>query len=173
LYALWAFIPTWILAYAENSSSGLNVPLWSALIIAAGFIGCAGGGLLSDKAGSARVAAVQLRISGICCLLSPLFFSLNESLFLAFLVVWGITVAGDSPQFSALNAYTAPREYVGSALTVVNSIGFLITVFSVQLVNFLLPLLGPQFIFWLLIPGPVIGLWKLKPLYRSNTGLTP
>jgi len=172
LYTLWAFIPIWILAYSETTYLQINVNLWSFLIIAAGFIGCACGGLLSDKVGSARVAAVQLFISGICCVLSPLFFSLDVSLFIALLVVWGITVVGDSPQFSALNAKTAPREYVGSALTIVNSIGFLITVFSIQLVNSLLPLLGPQFIFWLLIPGPVIGLWALKPLCRSTTGLT-
>lgn len=157
LYTLWAFIPVWLLAYAEHAHIELNVSLWSFLIIAVGFIGCAGGGLVSEKVGSARVAAVQLLISGICCVLSPLFFKTDVSLFIAFLVVWGISVVGDSPQFSTLNAQTAPREYVGSALTIVNSIGFLITVFSIQMVNSLLPMLGPQIIFWLLIPGRLSG----------------
>ena len=103
-------------------------------------------------------------MSGICCLLSPLFFNANFGLFIFFLLIWGVTVIGDSPQLSALNAANAPREYVGSALTIVNSIGFLITVFSIQLVNSLLPVIGPEFIFYLLIPGPVVGLWMLKPL---------
>lgn len=164
LYTLWAFIPVWILAYAENNATPLNIPLWSFLIIAVGFVGCAGGGVVSQKAGSARVAATQLLISGICCVLSPLFFKAGLPLFMAFLVVWGISVIGDSPQFSALNAENAPREYVGSALTIVNSIGFLITVFSIQLISFVLPLIGPQYIFLLLLPGPLIGLWALKPL---------
>jgi MFS family permease len=168
LYTLWAFIPLWILAYAENTGTVLNVPMWSFAIIAIGFIGCAGGGVISRKVGSARVAAIQLLISGICCALSPFFFNAELPIFLAFLMAWGISVIGDSPQFSALNAENAPREYVGSALTIVNSIGFLITVFSIQLISFLLPLIGPQAIFLLLLPGPLIGLWALKPLYYTK-----
>src|SRR5262245_7264477 len=38
------------------------------------------------------------------------------------LPITGITVAGDSPQFSALNAHFAPTQLVGSALTIVSSI---------------------------------------------------
>ena len=168
LYTFWAFIPLWLMAYADNSNTVLNISLWSFLIIAVGFVGCAGGGLLSEKSGSAKVAAIQLMVSGICCLLSPLFFDANMILLIIFLMVWGITVIGDSPQFSALNAINAPREYVGSALTIVNAIGFLITVFSIQLASSVLFTLGPQYLFWLLIPGPLFGLWKLSPLYRSQ-----
>ena len=168
LYTLWAFIPIWLLAYSEMNSISLNVPLWSFLAIAIGFFGCAIGGVISAKVGSAKVAAVQLTVSGICCLLSPLFFTAEFTLFIIFLFIWGITVIGDSPQFSALNAENAPREYVGSALTIVNSIGFLITVFSIQLVNSLLPVIGPEYIFWLLIPGPMIGLWMMMPLLEDQ-----
>jgi len=168
LYTLWAFIPIWLLAYSEMNDITLNVPLWSFLVIAIGFFGCAVGGVISAKVGSAKVAAIQLTVSGVCCLLSPLFFSAGLTLFIIFLFIWGITVIGDSPQFSAMNAENAPREYVGSALTIANSIGFLITVFSIQLVSFLLPLMGPQFIFWLLVPGPLVGLWMLKPLLENQ-----
>ena len=168
LYTLWAFIPIWLLAYSKTSGITLNVPLWSFLVIAIGFFGCAVGGVISAKVGSAKVAAIQLTVSGACCLLSPLFFGAGLALFIIFLLIWGITVIGDSPQFSALNAENAPREYVGSALTIANSIGFLITVFSIQLVNSLLPLIGPQYIFWLLIPGPLVGLWMLKPLLENQ-----
>ena len=168
LYTLWAFIPVWLVAYAENAGIAMNVPLWSFAVISVGFIGCVGGGLISQKSGSAPVAAVQLLMSGLCCLLSPLLFHANPAWLIVFLVVWGITVVGDSPQFSALNAATAPSSNVGSALTIANSIGFLITVISLQTVNSLLPLIGPEFIFWVLIPGPIIGLWALSPLYRAH-----
>ena len=168
LYTLWAFIPIWLLAYSEMHGITFNIPLWSFLVIGIGFFGCAIGGVISTKIGSAKVAASQLTVSGICCLLSPLFFNAELSLFIVFLFIWGITVIGDSPQFSTLNAENAPREYVGSALTIANSIGFLITVFSIQLVNSLLPVIGPEYIFWLLIPGPVVGLWMMKPLLRAQ-----
>ena len=164
LYTLWAFIPIWLLAYSEMNRINLNVPLWSFLVRGIGFFGCAIGGVISARVGSAKVAAVQLTVSGICCLLSPLFFGADLAVFFIFLFIWGFTVIGDSPQFSALNAENAPREYVGSALTIANSIGFLITVFSIQLVNSLLPVIGPEYIFWLLIPGPMIGLWMMRPL---------
>lgn len=168
LYTLWAFIPVWLLVYAGNHELRLNIPFWSFLIIAIGFVGCVGGGLVSKRAGSARVAAIQLALSGICCLISPLLFNANPLVFFAFLLIWGITVVGDSPQFSALNAANAPREYVGSALTIVNSLGFLITVFSIQLVSSMLPLMAAQYIFWLLVPGPVLGLLAMRPLLGNK-----
>lgn len=173
LYTLWAFIPVWLLAYGNFSSTSINISIWTFVIISMGFVGCAVGGVLSRRIGSARVAAAQLLISGICCLLSPLFFHADSWLFLGFLVIWGISVVGDSPQFSALNAQHAPKQYVGSALTIVNSIGFLITVFSIQLVSYLMPLLGPEFIFWLLLPGPVLGLLAFRSLlWTSERGKT-
>jgi DHA1 family inner membrane transport protein len=120
------------------------------------------------RIGSARVAASQLAISGACCLLAPLMIAATPFVFLAFMLLWGITVIGDSPQFSALNAEYAPREYIGSALTIVNSIGFLLTVISIQLASWLLPMVEIQYLFWLLLPGPVIGLWALRPLWRND-----
>jgi hypothetical protein len=77
-------------------------------------------------------------------------------------------VVGDSPQFSALNAENAPLEYVGSALTIVNSIGFLITIFSIQLASAILTHISAQYIFLLLVPGPIIGLWMLRLLFVGN-----
>ena len=164
LYTLWAFIPLFLLAYSNSNDILLNVPLWSFLVIGVGFFGSAIGGIVSTRFGSARVAAVQLSISGTCCVLSPILFNAEPIIFLSFLLIWGITVIGDSPQFSALNAANAPREYVGSALTIVNSIGFLITIFSIQLASTMLTQISPQYIFLLLVPGPLIGLWMLRPL---------
>ena len=169
LYSLWAFIPVWLAVYAAIQDIAPNIPFWTFLVIAAGALGCVLGGAVSNRVGSARVAATQLGVSGLCCLLSPFLFNLSPPLLLAFLLVWGITVAGDSPQFSAMNAVNAPRELVGSALTIVNSLGFLITVFSIQLTASLLPLIGVQYIFWLLVPGPLLGLPAMRPLLQGST----
>ncbi len=163
LYAFWAFLPLLIAARAAE----LSVPLWTFAVIAVGALGCVAGGLVSLRAGSARVAFAQLSASGVCCLLSPLLFYAPTPLFLAFLLFWGIVVAGDSPQFSALNAAYAPRELVGSALTIANCIGFAITIGSIELLNAAAGSLAPQWLFVLLAPGPLFGLAALLPLLRA------
>jgi len=169
LYALWAFIPVLIQAYTDKALQPLNVPFWSFWVIAVGCLGCIGGGLLSKKLGSPSVAFFQLLASGICCLLSPLFFQAPPGLFIGFLVIWGIVVVGDSPQFSALTAQTAPGDLVGSALTIVTSIGFFITILSIQFTNLIIEFFSPAYIFLFLVPGPIFGLANLWPLYRSHS----
>ncbi len=167
LYTLWAFFPVLIKAYADMAQQPLNVSFWSFWVIAVGSLGCIGGGLLSNKLGSPSVAFFQLLVSGICCLLSPVFFHAPPGLFLGFLVLWGIVVVGDSPQFSALTAQTAPGEWIGSALTIVTGIGFLITIVSIQFTDFIMTFLDPAYIFIFLVPGPIFGLLNLWPLYRK------
>jgi MFS family permease len=171
LYAFWAFVPFAIGAHvAVAGGRDLNVPLWAFAVIAAGFLGCAGGGLVSLRAGSARVAFAQLAASGVCCVASPFLFHAPTPVFLAFLLVWGVVVVGDSPQFSALNAQNAPRELVGSALTIANSIGFAITIGSIQLLNSLAAPASAAFVFLALAPGPALGLLALAPLLRARDG---
>ncbi len=167
LYALWAFIPL-VLQEASRGTTGLNIPLWSFYIIAAGSVGCVGGGLASLKQGSAKVAAMQLSASGICCLLSPSVFFAPLPVVLLFLIFWGVVVVGDSPQFSTLNAQYAPKELVGSALTIANCIGFAITIVSIQLLSGLTSWLSPQY--WLLPLGlgPLLGLIAMKPLLQAE-----
>ena len=164
LYTLWAFMPLLLLAYANQHDMALDLSRWAFLFIAVGSLGCIVGGIASMHAGSARVAACQLAVSGLCCLLVPLMVDASPVVFLGFVLLWGITVIGDSPQFSAMNAKYAPREYIGSALTIVNSIGFLLTIISIQLASWLLPLMSIEYLFWVLLPGPVIGLWALRSL---------
>jgi MFS family permease len=169
LYAFWAFVPMWLLASTNASDTTLNISLWSFFIIAIGSVGCIVGGIYSVRLGSARVASVQLFVSGCCCVLSPLLFGTNTVVVLVFLMIWGVTVIGDSPQLSALNAENAPPEYIGSALTFANSIGFLITIGSIYGINYLLPIIGPKYIFWILVPGPIIGFLALRTLRSQST----
>jgi MFS family permease len=167
LYTLWAFFPVLISEYAAATRQPLNIAFWSFCVIAAGSLGCIGGGLISKKLGSPAVAFFQLSLSGICCLLSPFLFQAPVEFFLGFLILWGVVVVGDSPQFSALTAQTAPRELVGSALTIVTSIGFLITIVSIQFTNYLTQYLSLKFVFVFLFAGPIIGLVYLWPLFRN------
>ncbi|NUN61378.1 MAG: MFS transporter, partial [Burkholderiaceae bacterium] len=118
--------------------------------------------------GSARVAAVQLATSGLCCLLAPWLMRAPDALFYAWLLVWGITVSGDSPQFSALTARNAPPQAVGSVLTLTNSIGFGISIVSILLFVELSAhvALGP--LLTGLALGPALGLLALRPLLRTR-----
>ena len=168
LYTLWAFVPVILMAYAaDNPAIDRNISFWTFWIIAGGSLGCILGGLISKRVGSASVAFIQLAASGICCLLYPWVFQSSSGLFLGFLIFWGIVVVGDSPQFSSLVALTAPKELVGSALTIVNCIGFSITIFSIQLTNYLIDFILPDYLFLFLAVGPIMGLISLKPLLRS------
>jgi len=169
LYAFWAFVPVVLAAQISAANAEpLNVSVWTFSIIAAGALGCVAGGLISKRVGSAPVAFTQLLTSGACCAISPLLFYAPAPIYLAFLLLWGIAVVGDSPQFSALNAANAPRARVGSALTIANCIGFSITIPSIELLNWAAPKVGAQWLFLMLLPGPVFGLVALLPLLRGR-----
>ncbi len=170
LYTFWAFVP---MLLAAHLAAPPDVSLWSFAVIAVGAVGCAGGGLVSLRAGSARVAFAQLSVSGLCCLLSPLAFAAPTPVFLAFLLLWGVTVVGDSPQFSTLNALTAPPALVGSALTIANCIGFSITIVSIQLTTYLSASLEPAYLLMPLAVGPALGLVALAPLLRGRADAAP
>jgi MFS family permease len=158
LYAFWAFIPSVINYFNLQQAQSLNVSLITFFSIGIGAIGCGLGGILSKRIGSERVALFALATSGACCILSPLIYEMPPWLFFSFLFMWGAMVIADSPQFSSLVALGATPEMRGSAITIVTCIGFSITVLSIQLLNQLSPLIGEQFLFWLLIPGPSVGL---------------
>ena len=97
---------------------------------------------------------------------------MSPLLFLGFMIVWGITVISDSPQFSALVAQTAPPEYKGTALTFVTCIGFAITIISIQVLDRIwigLHFLPKNKTFILLAIGPLIGLFYLYRLVRKKS----
>jgi MFS family permease len=166
LYTFWAFVPLMIAGYAAmHSLPPVNAALWSFIVIAAGSVGCVAGGVISRAQGSARVAFAQLSASGLCCLASPLAYQLPWPAFVAFLVAWGVFVVGDSPQFSALNAANAPRQILGSILTMVNCIGFALTIPSIELMTWLAARVP---VAWWFVPvaiGPALGLIACRGLF--------
>ncbi|MEQ8928005.1 MAG: MFS transporter, partial [Fulvivirga sp.] len=162
LYTFWAFIPFLIYYFNELNSIELNVSLWSFLIIAIGGVGCVIGGYISINKGAKQTAAVALLISGLCCLLSPIIILYSStSIFLLFLLVWGFAVITDSPLFSTLVATNANAEIKGTALTIVNCIGFALTIISIQLIQYLSTTISSEYLFLFLVPGPVFGLISL------------
>lgn len=162
LYAFWAFVPVILTSYLKlYPEQDWHISLWSFIIIGIGGIACMLSGLLSQKWGSKRVAFIALLCSGLCCVLSPLMFSVSFPLLLIFLLFWGMTVVADSPLFSTLVAYHAPVMTRGTALTIVNSVGFAISILSIQLLTGLLEGMDPRYLYVLLGIGPVLGLISL------------
>jgi MFS family permease len=160
LYAFWTYVPVLLLAYSEFHNTTLNISLLSFVIIASGTLSCILAGYIAHKFGSKKTATWALSLSGICCLLSPILFLINSSvLFISFLVFWGMTVIADSPLFSTLVAQNSDPKSKGTALTIVNCVGFSITIVSIQLLNFLITEFRlVQFAFLILALGPIIGL---------------
>jgi len=163
LYAFWVFVPVILTAYnSRYHDAAINVPLLSFLIIVSGSISCVLSGYVSQQIGAKRTATIALALSCICCIASPLFL-FNHSLvaLILFLFVWSIAVIADSPMFSTLVAQNAPPESKGTALTIVNCIGFFITIISIQLINALRTEANTNYIYALLAIGPVLGLIAL------------
>jgi len=164
LYAFWAFVPVMLKLYVQlHQQSTLNISIFSFFIIGIGGFSCVIGGYISQYIGAKRTAFSALLLSCICCLISPFIFMVNhEILFIGFLLFWGMVVIADSPMFSTLVAQNAENEIKGTALTIVNCIGFAITILSIQLLNSMQFVLDSKNIYLILAIGPILGLIALK-----------
>ncbi|WP_400077736.1 nitrate/nitrite transporter [Winogradskyella sp. R77965] len=160
LYAFWTFVPSLLFIHSEIHNTELNISLFSFIVIASGTLSCILAGIISGTYGIKRTATLSLTISGLCCLFSPLFFMIDSSvIFIGFLILWGMVVIADSPLFSTLVAQNTDAQSKGTAFTIVNCIGFAITIVSIQLLNYLIMNIdNPQFIFIVLAVGPIIGI---------------
>ncbi len=171
LYAFWAFVPVMLTVFVTTyPEQQLNVSRWSFIIIGFGAVACVMGGYLSQAFGAKRIATLSLILSGLCCLLSPVMLTQSSStMLLAFLFVWGLVVIADSPLFSTLIARYAPAETRGTALTIVNCMGFSITIVSIQLLNHLMMRWDIHYLFVILAAGPILGVSALL-LRRAQQG---
>lgn len=151
LFPLWAAFPFWLVAAGVSGAVTVGALL-------AGAVGCAVAGVVSRRRGEASVARVALAVSAACCLASPLVFGAPPLLVVAFALVWGAAAVADSPMFSALSAATAPRAYVGTALTVQNSIGFAIAIAGTAVLVPLADAVGWRWAMLALAPGPLLGI---------------
>ena len=170
LYAFWAFTPLMLKTYNDlHPETNFNIPILSFMIIGIGGLACVLSGYLSEIFDTKRIAFISLLLSCACCLLSPILFSIeSETVFIAFLLFWGITVIADSPLFSTLVAQNAAGEIKGTALTIVNSIGFAITIISIQFISSLKTVTDSNSVYICLAIGPILGLLALSKKRKST-----
>lgn len=164
LYAFWAFTPLMLQTYTDlHPEANFNIPILSFLVIGVGGLACILSGYLSQTFGATRIAFISLLLSCGCCVVFPFLYNFPSGLFfVCFLLFWGMVVVADSPLLSTLVAQNAPPEIKGTALTIVNSIGFAITIISIQLISGLRTVTDSNSIYICLAIGPIFGLLALS-----------
>jgi MFS family permease len=162
LYAMWAWIPLFLLA----SFTAVGVaPHWASLaafaVMGAGAIGSVIAGRAADRYGRTTITIVALSVSGACALVIGMLFAGNPYLLVGLSLIWGFTVVADSAQFSAAVSELSDRDYAGTALTLQTSLGFLLTLLTIRAIPYLVSWVGWQWAFTFLAIGPVIGIWAM------------
>ncbi len=170
LYAMWTWIPLFLGA-SFAAMQFANATRWAALlsfaVIGIGGIGSLLAGLVADRWGRTRVSIVSLLVSGSCAVLTGIFFDLSPVLITLLTLIWGAAIVADSAQYSASVSELAPREYIGTALTLQTSLGFLLTLVSIRLIPVTVNMVGWRWSFAVLAIGPVLGIWAMLSLLRS------
>ncbi|MEO5616549.1 MAG: MFS transporter [Candidatus Eisenbacteria bacterium] len=167
LYAMWTWLPAFLaaslavsappgLAAAERASAAAGWFAFGAL--AAGGLGCVWGGWAAARLGYARVVTISMAASAACALLIGFLFGAPPWLIATVAWIWGFFVVADSAQFSSMVTEVAPPHAVGTALTLQTSLGFLLTMATIQLVPVLAETAGWRWAFPILALGPLAGI---------------
>lgn len=173
LFAMFAWFSTFFNVVLQNR--GLPDEGKSALatfaIFVAGSLGCWMGGLISDRWGRANTAITMLAISGTCSIFIGLLIGAPSRIVLLIGLVWGFSVVADSAQFSTLVTELADQSYVGTALTLQLALGFAVTVVTIWVIPILQEIVGWQWAFAFLVPGPIVGILSMNRLRKFRNEL--
>ena len=168
LYAMWS----WIGLYLLEAFTRAGLPaaprlgaLATAAVIGVGGVSCVVGGLVADRIGRTATTMLAMVGSGTCAIVVGLVFD-RPALLMIVALVWGFTIIADSAQFSAAVTELAPPAYVGTALSLQTSLGFLLTLVSTWLVPRAVEAWGWPMAFAFLAPGPFLGTLAMAALRR-------
>jgi len=171
LYAMWAWVPLFLLAsYQQSGWSESGGRLAGFAVVAVGALGSVIAGRLADRRGRTLISVISLLISGSCALLVGLTFG-SPAVLTALCLVWGFAVVADSAQFSTAISELSDPHYVGTALTVQTCLGFLLTMVSIRIIPLLVQWVGWEWAFAALALGPLFGIWSMLRLRRLPDAL--
>lgn len=169
LYAAWTWLPAFLAAsvtvqrgHSETATSIASGVAFAALAI--GGAGCVWGGLVADRRGREWLVTVAMAVSGVCSLLIGLTFGMTLWIVVPVALVWGFFVIADSAQFSVLVTESVPPHAVGTALTLQTSLGFLLTMVTIQIIPHMAQMVGWRWAFAVLALGPMLGIWSIRRL---------
>lgn len=168
LYAMWAWIPAFFMASFETSGVAARwASLMAFLVIAAGGVGSLVAGRMADRMGRTTITIASMVVSGACALGIGLLFGGSPLLLSLLALIWGFAVVADSAQFSACVSELADAQFVGTALTLQTSMGFLLTLVTIRLTPVLEGMVGWRWAFAFLAIGPALGVLAMLTLRRS------
>ncbi len=168
LYAMWG----WFLAFAGAALPRMGLggakgaSLVTFIVVASGVGGAVLGGILADRIGRTAAAGLMLAVSGCCAGAIGFTFDGPLWVFLLVAVLWGVSVIGDSAQFSAMATELSDPRTVGTALALQLGLGFALTVISIRLTPIVAAAMGWRWTFSILVPGPIVGLLAMALLRR-------
>ena len=171
LYAMWTWTASFVAA-SETVRRGAAEDVRGAAalitfcVVGIGAMGCWLGGRYADRLGRTTVTSAAMAASGACALAVGVAYGRPLWVLVPLLVVWGVAVIADSAQFSAAVSELAPAAYVGTALTLQTSLGFLLTVATIYLVPQAARVLGWRWSMSILAVGPALGVWAMQALKR-------
>jgi MFS family permease len=170
LYAMWTWVPAFLAASAAlRAAAGDPVPPSAVYLlafgaIAAGGLGAVWGGWAARSVGYARVVTLAMAASGMCSLAVGLFYGASFWILGPVVLLWGFFVVADSAQFSAMVTELSPSHAVGTALTLQTSLGFLLTMVTIQMIPALVEVAGWRLAFPVLALGPAAGIAAIRRL---------
>ncbi|WP_439577224.1 MFS transporter [Elioraea sp.] len=174
LYAMWAWIGPYLSASfaawhgTPDAGAGPAAAFATFAVMGSGALGCIGAGLLADRVGRTRVTIWAMAISGTCCVLAGPAFGAHPVLVVALGIIWGVTVVADSAQFSASVTELAEPGLAGTMLTAQTSLGFALTLVTIQAMPWLVARLGwSGGAFAVLAVGPALGCVAMARLRAS------
>ena len=104
-------------------------------------------------------------VSGICAFSIGFLVNTSPVLFAAVALLWGMTIAADSGQFSTAVTELSEPHLVGTALTFQMALGFGVTVITIGLVPIAAQWIGSfRWAFLFLVLGPFIGVIAMLSL---------
>lgn len=161
LYAVWSGISLFFmdaLGRAGSVDPARGAGLAAFGVIGIGAVGSVAAGAWADRLGRERVAAAAMAVSGTCALTVGWLVAAPLPLLVGLCLVWGFAVVADSAQFSAMVTEVCPPHAAGTALTLQTSLGFLLTMVTIQATPLLAERLGWGPAFALLALGPALGI---------------
>ena len=171
LYAMWTWMAVFVAA-SERLRRGAGTEttalagLITFVVVGSGAIGCWLGGRYADRWGRTLVTSAAMVVSGTCAIAVGLFFGRPLAALVPLLLIWGVTVVADSAQFSTAVSELAPPDYVGTALTLQTSLGFLLTCATIYLLPAVARAIGWRWSMSVLAIGPALGVWAMLALRR-------